>query len=468
MAEIFKQVIKRFFWVPFVLGMIGYFGLSHMGFWESIYASGALYFVNPVTDNSNIIILLAKITAVVVTTSVLIVILSSLAGAIDRFFARRYKDSTAVYSDTEEGMRLAKSLRHGYFAPGKKAEKTENHIIMYQDDLQNIRLYSGQKDAFSGKPVYILLNEIDPFLLEASGNVHFFNVFDLTARKYWRDQNLFEETENAEPVQIAIIGYEKVGQAIFRYAYLNNIYRLDQKIEYHVWGCDIVQKEFLKELQFENQDRVIVHEEDCRESLDLIAGMNRVILTKEPYIELLQEILYRNPDGKVHCWSPQPMELDRIYAGNAVVVFGMLDEILTEDQIKREAIYRKAKLFNYDYALRYGNRHVSGDYEVEMEKEWVALDGFKKGSNIARADHYWIEKRLSESGTDEHVLWELEHIRWCRFHYINHWKYDPVRDDAKRRHHLLIPYADLPQNEKEKDGIWDDVLKDEIEKLTQD
>ncbi len=468
MAEIFKQVIKRFFWVPFVLGMIGYFGLSHMGFWEAIYASGALYFVNPVTDHSNIIILLAKITAVLVTTSILIVILSSLAAAIDRFFTRRHKDSTAVYSNTEGGVRLAKSLRHGYLAPGKKAEKTENHIIMYQDDLANIRLFTDQKQEFSGKQVYLLLNEIDPFLLDAGGDVHYFNIFDLTARKYWKDRNLFEETKGQEAVKIAIIGYEKVGQAIFRYAYLNNIYRLDQMIEYHVWGADSVQKEFLKELDFCNKDQVIIHEEDCRESLDLIAEMSRVILTKEPYIELLQEILYRNPDGKVHCWSPQQMELDKIYAGNSVIVFGMLNEILTEDQIKREEVYRKAKLFNYDYALRYENRHAGAAFEKEMETAWDALDGFKKGSNIARADHYWIEKRLAKDGVEEPVLWELEHIRWCRFHYMNHWRYDPVRDNAKRRHHLLIPYADLPQEEKEKDGIWDAVLREEIEKLTQE
>lgn len=468
MAEIFKQVIKRFFWVPFVLGMIGYVGLEHMRFWESVYASGALYFVNPVVDNSNLVILLAKITAVIVTTSILIVILSTLAGAIDRFFTRRHKDSTAVYSDTQEGERLAKSLRHGYFAPGKKAEKTASHIIMYQNDLENIRLYTDQKDGFSGKPVYLLLNEIDPFLLEASDNIHFFNIYDLTARKYWKDKNLFAEASAPEPVRIAIIGYEKVGQAVFRYAYLNNIYRLEQQIEYHIWGADAVQKAFLGELDFCNGDRVILHEEDCRESLDLIAEMSRVILTKEPYIELLQEILYRNPDGKVHCWSPRQMELDQIYAGNAVVVFGMLDEILTEDQIKREEIFRKAKLFNYDYALRYDDRHAGADYEQEMEAAWNALDGFKKGSNIARADHYWIEKRLSMDGVEEQVLWELEHIRWCRFHYINHWKYDSVRDNAKRHHHLLIPYADLPQKEKEKDGIWDAVLKEEIEKLTQE
>jgi hypothetical protein len=229
-----------------------------------------------------------------------------------------------------------------------------------------------------------------------------------------------------------------------------------------------VQKEFLKELDFCNKDQVIIHEEDCRESLDLIAEMSRVILTKEPYIELLQEILYRNPDGKVHCWSPQQMELDKIYAGNSVIVFGMLNEILTEDQIKREEVYRKAKLFNYDYALRYENRHAGAAFEKEMETAWDALDGFKKGSNIARADHYWIEKRLAKDGVEEPVLWELEHIRWCRFHYMNHWRYDPVRDNAKRRHHLLIPYADLPQEEKEKDGIWDAVLREEIEKLTQE
>ena len=48
---------------------------------------------------------------------------------------------------------------------------------------------------------------------------------------------------------------------------------------------------------------------------------------------------------------------------------------------------------------------------------------------------------------------------------FRHWKYDKVRDNAHRKHNLLVPYEELPQSEKEKDGIYDASIKAEIDKL---
>ena len=49
------------------------------------------------------------------------------------------------------------------------------------------------------------------------------------------------------------------------------------------------------------------------------------------------------------------------------------------------------------------------------------------------------------------ILAELEHIRWCRYHYIHNWKYGPVTDSAKRVHNCLIPFSELSEEEKRKD-----------------
>lgn len=45
----------------------------------------------------------------------------------------------------------------------------------------------------------------------------------------------------------------------------------------------------------------------------------------------------------------------------------------------------------------------------------------------------------------------LEHDRWMAEKLRAGWTYAPVRDNAKLRHPLLVPYADLPEREKEKD-----------------
>ena len=50
---------------------------------------------------------------------------------------------------------------------------------------------------------------------------------------------------------------------------------------------------------------------------------------------------------------------------------------------------------------------------------------------------------------------ELEHIRWCRFHSINHWKYGSdekgKKDVKKRLHPCLIKYSELSAEDKAKD-----------------
>ena len=50
---------------------------------------------------------------------------------------------------------------------------------------------------------------------------------------------------------------------------------------------------------------------------------------------------------------------------------------------------------------------------------------------------------------------ELEHIRWCRYHYLNNWKYGKpekgTKDKAKRIHADLVPYSSLSESEKDKD-----------------
>ena len=70
-----------------------------------------------------------------------------------------------------------------------------------------------------------------------------------------------------------------------------------------------------------------------------------------------------------------------------------------------------------------------------------------------------------DEGAEEETIWRMEHIRWCRYHYYNRWSYAKERDNANRKHHLLVPFDELPQSEKEKDGIYDDTLRKEIEEL---
>ncbi|WP_295213325.1 RyR domain-containing protein [Ruminococcus sp.] len=102
-----------------------------------------------------------------------------------------------------------------------------------------------------------------------------------------------------------------------------------------------------------------------------------------------------------------------------------------------------AKKLNEEYAANYGGKGT-----------WEELSGFLKNSNISSADFNEVIAELSDRSETENLA-ELEHIRWCRFHYLNYWKQGvpdngKVKDIKNRIHKNLIPYAELSEDDKNK------------------
>lgn len=46
------------------------------------------------------------------------------------------------------------------------------------------------------------------------------------------------------------------------------------------------------------------------------------------------------------------------------------------------------------------------------------------------------------------ALAENVHDTWAKGRIDEGWTYGPVRDDARKQHPCLVPYADLPESEK--------------------
>ena len=50
----------------------------------------------------------------------------------------------------------------------------------------------------------------------------------------------------------------------------------------------------------------------------------------------------------------------------------------------------------------------------------------------------------------------MEHRRWMRFYQMYNWQYDPIRNNEKRRHPMLLPYEELTEAEQKKDAFaWE-------------
>lgn len=76
---------------------------------------------------------------------------------------------------------------------------------------------------------------------------------------------------------------------------------------------------------------------------------------------------------------------------------------------------------------------------------------------LAPLEAQGLSSRAEElSAEDLELLAELEHIRWCRYHYLNNWRFGrpengKAKDPVRRLYAMLIPYDELSEGEKEKD-----------------
>jgi len=114
-------------------------------------------------------------------------------------------------------------------------------------------------------------------------------------------------------------------------------------------------------------------------------------------------------------------------------------------------------------------RMAEGELPVDNPslKPWHAIDEDMRQSNRERADHviyllgrlgYSIDEARNEAASpisfNKDVIEQLarlEHMRWTAERRLAWWSFGAIRDNALRRHPLLVPYDALEEDEKEKD-----------------
>ncbi len=250
---------------------------------------------------------------------------------------------------------------------------------------------------------------------------------------------------------------------------------------------------------FEDADRVIVcgayaeNPQIASQLLSLTCGEVHVLCADKSY-ERLFNVKFRGTNK------------------NRVTLFGMKSSLLTSAFVMDERNHNNGKLHDVFYGLStercnacprcknhadWGEITQSSDDEQReairdnrlkalgddmsgclrcplfLESWHEGMSGFLRRSNYAVAAHDAVKYRLlqergfevSEAMTLEQCserymeldnalrdeLQEIEHIRWMRFHFMNNWEYADVRDNNRRRHPDLVPYAKLT-GDKSKDA----------------
>lgn len=451
----------------YALTTIGYC-LSGVAWYDAFYYAVQIFLLEySAIDNPHIFIYVCRVLCPIMTiTSLFIVVGKFYRMALNVFLSKR-KGATAIYYDTEQIFLVSKRFKCPIMMKDKINKIVKHHVIALNNDIDNLLFFDTlKKEIKTDSKVYVLLKKVESGLLKNTGNeVNYININEIIARKYWQERNLAKYlSKDGMTVKIAIIGFEALGQILLDYALINNIYSLNQKIEYHIWGDSDLYRNVLGNFDMMNQDTIVYHDSDWKEDLVFLQQFDRIVVTYEADLIVLQALLNWTTDAEIDYFNPEGTQLSEFYEkGNHLKSFGTYDDVLTESNIKSDTLYREAKELNFSYQIIYGDKGYTWeqkDLEEKMHQEWCQLDHFKKNSNIASADYHkirllvmngmnWTIETLSQE--QKNALVEMEHIRWCRYHYVNHWTYDEIRDDSKRKHPCLVSFTALDEQTKEKD-----------------
>jgi hypothetical protein len=91
--------------------------------------------------------------------------------------------------------------------------------------------------------------------------------------------------------------------------------------------------------------------------------------------------------------------------------------------------------------LREANRQQADDLRAKLDSVGRQIEPMPD----------WTEPLFAFTPEEIEKLAEREHVRWMEAKLSAGWKHGPKKDSAARTHPCLVPYAELPQSEKEKD-----------------
>ena len=183
----------------------------------------------------------------------------------------------------------------------------------------------------------------------------------------------------------------------------------------------------------------------CRNDVDTLSLSRHLIWQETGRVGRLVACL--RPSGNVMrlLATKQPIEGVEI---RDLVELGCRADVLFHGELDR-----KAKMIHEDYVKK---QTAAGATEATNPAlvGWEDLSESLRQSNRAQADHQSIKLRtLTVSQTPETVeaLAEAEHRRWMAERILAGWRYGEQRDNARKRHPNLKPYAQLSEAEKQKD-----------------
>ena len=327
-----------------------------------------------------------------------------------------------------------------------------------------------------------------------------FNPYISCASLYWRKYPARLSGES-----IVLIGSGKYAEAILEQALVVNVFDPDQHIQYLVYGdfeqfrlnhpflsqvCNCSDRPLSPGQKHSRGDTLVFSSAPWNEDHEVLKAADRIILCFDNDEETLSTFAmlhkYVPTSAAIYARLSQDAEAPEIHFANpaglqtpesellpghkrALIRFGNPVELLTPDIVMRRHLDQWARTMHEIYLTSSGL----------TSPRWEELDAFKRRSNCASASHILVKARIllgeqvgqeltkeileaafeawqKEWPEKKDYFRQIEHERWMRFHFMNNWQYNKVRDDGKRLHSSLLPYDKLDEKERAKDDYaWE-------------
>lgn len=460
-----KWILRLLCLVPFLLGAGGYLTVYPGQYLDAIYFAIRLYGMNYDLEITTPVLELSRWIAPFTTLTALFMVVKSLSRRAYTWLVLLQKDIIAVYGDTvpaeyliedtkrQRGERKVLAARD--FLPAR------THVLMLGSDEENLRFFAQNREKFRpGDKVYLQLEDFSLNSL-ACGAVecYCFSLAELTAQTYWmeRAEELCGKIWRGEPVQICLIGNGPFAEQMLQFALIYNIFSTKQSIQYHVFGDWAEYRSLHWDWASISSpgDQVVFHDEPWHQWTRSLSDMDRVILCDDSQQENLH-IFHRIQSLLPRCTVDLRMVDSQLFGREMALLpqgttlFGSYSDLCTCRLIIQEQLIQDAKHQHQAY----------GEAHPEYRTEWSALDAFTRLSNVCSSifrthNLPLVEAALPHLGEEERMeaLSELEHIRWCRYHWMHNWSFRPgKKDPIHRTHQDLIPYQALSREAQRKDA----------------
>lgn len=444
--------------LPFVMGYLGFRQLEGISPSWAAYYSIRLYGVNTDITEINGLIELARWTAPVATATALLLVLRGLFSRFMDWVHSFSKTSCSVYGDSAQAQCFLQALgKSGIRGDMDKPLGTPYHVVFSEDNQAALDFYDKNQQMFSipawsrRRPhsnfyqyrLFFNLHGILPMAIQQE-NITAFSVLWNCATVYWREHSA------TVGEKIALIGNGELCDALVEQGLSVNIFAPNQKIQYHIWNTDFRFEHLHTELEKAAGaagDTVVFYHDNWAENTALISTFDRVILCAQEAdnFRIAADFLALIPGSLIHLYLPSGFGLDFLADNHRMVCFGQNEKLLTRELILQEALLQQAKSAHERY------RQKAADSEGRAVPAWEELSPFKRQSNVAATNYFPVLRQLEKQGKSTEELSELEHIRWCRFHYLYNWKFAEKRDDAMHLHPDLVPYTQLSEKIKQLD-----------------